>query len=123
MFQIYSDEGSEAPPSRPGFESEAERSGQSFSIPFPEVNKSSPFPATIIQDHAQLDQDKLAASAHPSGLSARVDNIVRAFSIHGPLNREMLSKALDKVASLHPLLSASFQRCSGKLYMQTSHKG
>lgn len=121
-MQIFSDEVSDAPPSRPGFESDAEQSAQTFGVPFPDVtDPSTPFPATIIQDNAQQDQERFAASAHPSGLSARVDNIVRAFQIHGPLDRELLSKALNDVASLHPLLSATFQRSRDRLYIKTSH--
>lgn len=122
FMQIFSDEVSDAPPSRPGFESDAEQSAQTFGVPFPDVtDPSTPFPATIIQDNAQQDQERFAASAHPSGLSTRVDNIVRAFQIHGPLDRELLSKALNNVASLHPLLSATFQQSRDRLYIQTSH--
>ena len=121
FLQIFSDEISEAPPSRPGFESDAEQSAQTLSIPFPEVtNLSNPFPATIIQDYAHLDMEKYAASAHVTGMSARVNNIVRAFRIHGPLDKELLSKALNEVASLHHLLTATFQRSKDRLYMQTS---
>jgi len=121
-MQIFCDEVSDAPPSRPGFESDAEQSAQTFGVPFPDVtDPSTPFPATLIQDNAQQDQERFAASAHPSGLSARVDNIVRAFQMHGPLDRELLSKALNDVASLHPLLSATFQQSRDRLYIKTSH--
>ena len=123
-IQIISDEDSDvdAPPSRPGFESDAEQSAHQFDIPFPAVAATSgPFPATLIQDNAQLDQERVSANAHPSGLSARVENIVRAFHIHGLLDRELLSRALNEVASLHPLLTATFQRTRDKLYIQTSH--
>ena len=121
LLQIISEGASDAPPSRPGFESDAEKSTQTFSIPFPEVpTPSSTFPATIIQDHAQLDMERFAAGAHVTGLSPRTDNIVRAFQIHGPLDRELLSRALNEVSSLHPLLTATFQRCKSKLYVKTS---
>ena len=120
--QLFS-EVSEAPPSRPGFESDAEQSGYFLNIPFPDVNKSSPYPATLIQDQAQLDTDRFAAATNASGLCARVDNIVRGFRIHGPLDKELLQKALNQVASLHPLLRASFQRTRDKLYIQTPTTG
>lgn len=120
--QLFSDdELSEAPPSRPGFESDAEKSAQMFRVPFPEVNINSPFPATIIQDHAQLDMERFSVNAQPSGISPRVDNIVKGFRIHGPLDKQLLSKALDEVASLHPLLTATFQRSGDRLYVQTTN--
>lgn len=120
--QLFS-EGSEAPPSRPGFESEAEQSGLMLNVPFPDVNKSIPFPATLIQDHAHLDTERFAAGANTLGLSARVDNIVRAMRIHGPLDKELLQKALNQVASLHSLLTASFQRSRDRLYLHTTAGG
>lgn len=123
VLQLLSDDGSEAPPSRPGFESEAERSQQSLKIPFPTVNTSLPFQATIIQEHAQLDLSRFMAGANLSGISARVDNIVRAFRIHGPLDKQLLSQALNEVASLHPLLTAVFQCHGDKLYVQAGNKG
>ena len=122
-MQLLDDDESEAPPSRPGFESDAERSGQSLNIPFPTVNTSVPFQATIIQDHAQLDSARFMAGASAAGISARVDNIVRAFRIHGPLDKKLLSQALNEVAGLHPLLSAVFQRYKDKLYVQIRNKG
>lgn len=91
-----------------------------FRVPFPEVNVSSPFPATIIQDHAQLDMERFLVNAQPSGISPRVNNIVKAFCIHGPLDKQLLSKALNEVASLHPLLTATFQRSGDRLYVQTT---
>ncbi len=120
--QLFS-EGSEAPPSRPGFESEAEQSGLMLNVPFPGVNKSIPFPATLIQDNAHLDTERCAAGVNALGLSARVDNIVRALRIHGPLDKELLQKALNQVASLHPLLTASFQRTRERLYLHTNAGG
>lgn len=120
--QLFS-ECSEAPPSRPGFESEAEQSGYMLNVPFPDLNKSGPFPATLIQDYAHMDTERFAAGTNASGLSMRVDNIVRAFRIHGPLDKELLRKALNQVAALHPLLSASFQQTQDRLYVQTSSGG
>ena len=122
---MYSEEeGHTTPPSRPGFESEAEQSTHIFHIPFSPVSTpSSPFPATLLQDHLQLDMERYSASALPSGLSPCVNNIVRAFTIHGPLDRGLLSRALDSVASLHPVLCACFQRTSDRLYMQAPPPG
>ena len=120
-LQIYSDDegGVQSPPSRPGFESEEERSTQIFDVPFhPSPSPTATFPATLLQDHMQFNMEKFAATVQPSGLNARVNNIVRAFSIHGPLDRALLSQALDTVASLHPVLAAKFQRHNNKLYMQ-----
>lgn len=120
-MQIYSDEEIEAqgPPSRPGFESEAERSAQAFEVPFlPTPAPSAPFPATLIQDHRQLDMQRIAAGAQTSGVSSRVNNIVRAFSIRGALDRDLLSQALNFVANLHPIIAARFQRTRERLYMQ-----
>ena len=124
-LQIYSDdEGETNPPSRPGFESEAEQSTHMFNIPFSPVScPDAPFPATLLQDHLQLDSERFTAAVLPSGLSPRVNNIVRAFTIHGPLDRQLLSRALDSVASLHPVLTAHFQRTSDRLYMQTPPPG
>lgn len=114
---------SEAPTSRPGFESDAESSAETFQIPFPDVNLSLPFPATLIQDQILRDTERYAAHITSTGLSPRVNNIVRAFNIHGPLDRELLKQALDQIVSLHPLLSASFQRWKGQLYAQTPGQG
>ena len=123
QLQLLDDDESDAPPSRPGFESDLEKSGNSLNIPFPTVNTSVPFQATIIQDHAELDSARFMAGASAAGISNRVDNIVRAFRIHGPLDKQLLSQALNEVASLHPLLSAVFQRYKDKLYVQVRSKG
>lgn len=109
----------QGPPSRPGFESEAERSAQAFEVPFlPTATPSVPFPATLIQDHRQLDMQRISASTQASGLSSRVNNIVRAFSIHGPLDRDLMSQALNLVTNLHPIIAARFQRTRERLYVQ-----
>lgn len=124
MFQIYSDDVEEEddvhnPPSRPGFESEAEKSAQIFEVPsVPVSDLSAPFPATLLQDHMQLVMEESAQTILPSGLSTRVNNVVRAFSIHGPLNQDLLSRAINIVTNLHPVLRARFQRTNDKLYMQ-----
>lgn len=49
-----------------------------------------------------------AQGIQPSGHNPRVNNIVRAFEIKGPLDKELLQSALDKVVSLHPVLLARF---------------
>lgn len=95
-----------------------EQSGHLFNVPFPDMNKDAPFPATLIQDHSHLDNDRFTAGTNVSGLSPRVDNIVRAFRIHGPLDKQLLQQALNQVASLHSLLTASFQRTRERLYVQ-----
>lgn len=114
---------SEAPPSRPGFESDAEKSAETFQIPFPDVNVSFPFPVTLIQDQILRDTERYAANITSTGLSPRVNNIVRAFNIHGPLDRELLKQALDKIANFHPLLLATFLRSKGQIYAQTPSPG
>ena len=68
----------------------------------------------------QCEMEQLVATIPPSGLCHRVNNVVRAFSIHGPLNRDLLGTALNTVASLHPVLAARFQRAGDRLYMQLS---
>ena len=125
-LQIFSEEeeGEKTPASRPGFESEAEQSTHVFDVPFSAVSSlSSAFPATLLQDHLQLDMERFAAAVLPSGLSPRVNNIVRAFTIHGPLDHDLLSRALNSVASLHPVLCGHFQRASDRLYMQLPAPG
>lgn len=119
--QIYSDsDDGDNPPSRPGFESDIEQSALTLDIPFVPLSNSSTtvFQATLLQDHIQLDMERYMAAVLPSGLSPRVNNIVRTFAIHGPLDHSLLQKALNSVANLHPILVARFQRDNGRLYMQ-----
>lgn len=94
-----------------------------FQIPFPDVNISFPFPATLIQQQNLLDGEKCAVHVTTAGLSPRVNNIVRAFNIHGPLDRELLSQALNKIVNFHPLLLAKFQQAGGQLYAQIPKPG
>lgn len=84
----------------------------------PLLGPEQPFSATIIQEHALLDTERYAAGVRPSGLSERVDNIVRGFQVRGLLNRNTLSRALDAVARLHPMLTVQFYRKNNKLYIQ-----
>ena len=84
----------------------------------PLLGPEQPFPATIIQEHALLDTERYAAGVRPSGLSERVDNIVRGFQVRGLLNKDTLSRALDAVARLHPMLTVQFYRKNNKVYIQ-----
>ena len=88
-------------------------------VPIPPLlDPEQPFPATIIQEHALLEMERFAASVQPSGLSARVDNIVRGFQVRGLLKRDILSRALDAVARLHPMLTVQFYRKDNRLFIQ-----
>lgn len=88
-------------------------------VPIPPLlDAEQPFPATIIQEHALMDMERFAASVQPSGLSERVDNIVRGFQVRGPLNRDILSRALDAVARLHPMLTVQFYKKENRLFIQ-----
>lgn len=53
---------------------------------------------------------------NPLGMSARVNNIVRAFELKGPLDKKLLETALHNVVKLHPIVSSSFHKHNGKLY-------
>ena len=73
-----------------------------------------------MQEQELIDHEKYAAAVRPSGLNPRVNNIVRGFEVRGPLDRELLSRAITCVAKLHPILSATFTRTGDKLRIQTS---
>ena len=122
-MQDFLETESEVPPSRPGFESDAEKSAEILQIPFPNVNVSLPFPTTMIQEQAQLDTERYAQTTSSSGLSPRVNNIVRGYMIHGPLDKNLLVQALNEIVQLHPLLFASFKRSKGCLYAQVPNLG
>ena len=121
-MQIFSDEEEvQNLPSRSGLESEANSCVQISDLPFPAAADSggmAPFPSTLLQDHQETDMQRQAAGLPPLGFSSQVNNIVRAFSIHGALNRSLLSQALTTVTNMHPILLARFQRFKGTLYMQ-----
>jgi hypothetical protein len=87
------------------------------------VNVSSPFPVTLIQEQVMQDMERFAANITTTGLSPRVNNIVRAFNIHGPLDKELLKEALDKIVNFQPLLSSTFLRSKGQLFAQTPSPG
>ena len=63
------------------------------------------------------------ATVSSTGLSHRVNNIVRAFEIHGQLDKGHLTQALNKVVKLHPLLSARFLMKQSKLYAEINSQG
>ena len=114
---------SDPPPSSgPGFLDASQSSFTSLAeVNFASVMSAGDnFPATILQDHELIDHEKYAVAIHPSGLSARVNNIVRAFEIRGPLDKELLGRAINCVVKLHPILSASFTRLRDKLQVKTS---
>lgn len=110
------------PPSGLGFRDESQSSFTSLAeVTFPPLSGSGDlFPATIIQEHGLMDHEKYTAAVHPSGLSPRVNNIVRAFEIRGPLDRELLCQAINCVTKLHPILFATFHKMGDKLRVQTS---
>ena len=116
--------GSSDPPTSSGlgFKDKSQSSFTSLAeVSFPPISGNNDlFPATINQEHSLMDHEKYAAAVHPSGLSPRVNNIVRAFEIRGPLNRELLCQAVNCVAKLHPILSATFHRMGDKLRVKTS---
>ena len=113
---------SDPPPSGLGFRDESQSSFTSlaeFNFP-PPTSSNDHFPATIVQEHELIDHEKYAAAVRPSGLSPRVNNIVRGFEIRGPLDRDLMCRAINCVAKLHPILSATFTRTGNKLRIQTS---
>ena len=59
------------------------------------------FPATLAQIHLLMDMEQLGDLES----SNRVDNIVRGMKIHGPLNINLLSKALEQIVKLHHILT------------------
>ena len=59
------------------------------------------FPATLMQVHQLIDMEQLGNVE----FSNKVDNIVRGMRIHGPLNVNSLSKALEQVIKLHHILT------------------
>jgi len=121
--QDFIDTASEAPPSRPGFESESEKSIDTLQAPFPKADASHPFPVTLQQDLEFSNTQRFSATISSTGLGHRVNNIVRAFEIHGSLDKNLLREALNKVVKLHPVLSASFVLRQEKLYAQINKEG
>lgn len=117
--------GSDEPPSSGmGFVDKSQTSFTSLAeVSFPTVSASADklFPVTLLQEHALLDHERYTAAVHPSGLSSRVNNIVRAFEIRGLFNKELFQQALNQVVSLHPILSSEFYREQDKLCVRTPH--
>ena len=77
------------------------------------------FPTTLIQEHSLLDHECCVTGIPPSGISAGVNNIVRAFEIKGPIDKDLLQTAFTKVLQIHPILSSRFHRRNNKLYIET----
>ena len=59
------------------------------------------FPATLAQVHLLMDMEQLGDLE----ASSKIDNIVRGMKIHGPLNINLLSKALEQIVKLHHILT------------------
>ena len=79
-----------------------------------------PYPVTLLQEHLLLEHQAHTAGLQ-SGLNPRVNNIVRAFEIKGPLDKDLLQCALNNVVNVHPILSSKFiLRINNKFYVQTS---
>lgn len=56
-----------------------------------------------------------------AGYNPRVNNIVRGFEIKGPLDKDLLQQALDKVVNSHAILKSAFrQRNDSNYYCRTS---
>lgn len=90
-------------------------------INFPSAStKMSCIPATMIQTQMVQEHEHRKSGMHPSGLSSRINNIVRAFDIKGPLDKKLLENALHKVVNVHPVLSSKFVHQMDKVYLQTS---
>jgi hypothetical protein len=86
-------------------------------INFPPLgDPNSIFPATIYQRHTFLDYQKIKSLGH----SHQTKNIVRAFSIRGPVDTGVLKRCLSNVSQLHPLLKAKFIHGEEVLYLQIS---
>ena len=51
-----------------------------------------------------------------AGMSIAVNNIVRAYEIKGPLDKNLLENALTNVIKIHPILSMTFHKYNEKLY-------
>ena len=64
-----------------------------------------------MQAHHLIDMENFTNSPQDdmSLFSNKVDNIVRGMKVHGPLNVNLLSKALEQVTKLHHLLTLRVQ--------------
>lgn len=74
------------------------------------------FPATMAQVHQLLDMEQLGDLES----SNKVDNIVRGMKIHGPLNINLLSKALEQVIKLHHILTLRVLHTKEHYMLQSS---
>lgn len=78
------------------------------------------FPATIFQCHAFLDYKAALETGDCSDLTYRSRNIVRPFSIRGPVDVGVLKRCLSRVCQLHPLLKVMFIQGKQRIYLQVS---
>ena len=121
--ELFDDSGeSESPPPsglgfRDNFESSLTTLAEVDLLPVEHREKA--FVATLIQQHAFQNHSQCVAGAQPSGINPRVDNIVRAFDIKGPLDKELLAKAINSTTNLHPILGAQFEWRDQRLYLKT----
>ena len=74
------------------------------------------FPATLAQVHRLMDMEQLGDLE----TSSKVDNIVRGMKIHGPLNINMLSKALEQIIKLHHILTIRALHTKENYMLQSS---
>lgn len=74
------------------------------------------FPATLEQVHQLMDMEQLGDLEY----SSKVNNIVRGMKIHGPLNINSLSKALEQVVKLHHILTLRTLHTKEQYMLQSS---
>ena len=79
-------------------------------------NEHQPFVTTLIQEQLLANHECIMTGVTPSGMSSGVNNIVRAYEIKGPLDKQLLETALQNVVKAHPILSSTFHRHNDKLY-------
>ena len=80
------------------------------------------YPVTLIQEQLLLEHQLHITGAQGSaGYNPRVNNIVRGFEIKGPLDKDLLQQALDKVVNSHSILHSIFtMRNDSNYYCRTS---
>ena len=97
-------------PSRSSFSSLAE-------VELPKIyNELQPFVTTLIQERSLADHECIMTGVSAAGMSAGVNNIVRAYEIKGPLDKNLLENALMNVVKIYPILSTTFHKHNEKLY-------
>ena len=92
----------------------------SFSVIKPSDQAS--YPVTLIQEQLlQEHQLHVTGAQGSAGYNPRVNNIVRGFEIKGPLDKDLLQQALDKVVNAHTILKSAFRlRNDSNYYCKTS---